>query len=90
MNPFQIREAALSTILFREFSSSRLYTEIPSGFMEWPVSLLATALSKADFSAENIIWFHNVSRSVSEYIPLMAKGPGVRYLQVRAAMGLSC
>ncbi|RLU26803.1 hypothetical protein DMN91_000600 [Ooceraea biroi] len=55
INPPQIRCAVDSAILLSDASSSKLYMDMVSSGMTWPVIPRAMVLSKAGFSAGNII-----------------------------------
>jgi len=66
-NPFQIREAMFSAIFCSEASSQIIdYIETVPLWMVCPDILLAMVLSKASFSAGNIIRSLNFSISFSE------------------------
>lgn len=90
MNPCQILADVLSTILFRESSSSRLYMGIPPGCISCPVSRRANSFNRAGFSAGNMMWSLSFSMSSLEYIPLIASDPGLMYPQDSFVMGWSC
>ena len=47
-----------------------------------PIIPQATALNKEGRSAENIIWSRKVSKSISEYIPLVVSEPELTYFHV--------
>jgi len=68
-NLFQNFSHADIPIFFIEASSKRLENESEIG-----CSFLGLALSTKDYSAGNIIWFHRVSNSFSEYIPFVMNG----------------
>jgi len=52
-----------------------------------PIIPRATGLSTEGHSAGNIIWSRRVSKSLSEYIPLVANDPGLRYFHVGLVIG---
>jgi len=70
-NLFQNFSHADIAIFSIETSSKRLENESPFMKPDYPIILRATTLSTEGRSVGNIIWSRRISKSSSEYIPLV-------------------